>query len=216
MKIIGEVGHEIVVYPKPDHNTVTLFEQKIASFFGAPYAVATDSCTHGLELCLRYTNPIEMRSPTRTYLSVPMLANKLNIGLYWWPDYGDWADMYLITDKIIDAAVTWEKDSYIPGSLMCVSFQHQKHLSVGRLGVILCDSEQDAIKLRMLAHDGRTPGTPWREQNVKSFGFHYYAQPELCQIALDKLGKAIATEPRKWSYLDYPDLTEMDIFKLSK
>ena len=31
------------------------FEQEIARFFGAPYAVAVDCCTHGLELCLRFT-----------------------------------------------------------------------------------------------------------------------------------------------------------------
>ncbi len=96
---------------------------------------------------------------------------------------------------------------------MCVSFQYQKHLSVGRLGVILCTNESDAVELKKLSYDGRIPGIPWREQNVKSFGLHYYAQPELCQIALDKLDKAIATEPRKWSYLDYPDLTQMDVFK---
>ena len=31
------------------------FENKIAEFFGSLYAVATDSCTHGIELCLRHT-----------------------------------------------------------------------------------------------------------------------------------------------------------------
>ena len=36
--------------------TVSIFEKKISDFFGSPYAVAVDSCTHGLELCLRYTN----------------------------------------------------------------------------------------------------------------------------------------------------------------
>ena len=34
---------------------INSFEKKVAEFFGAPYAVATDSCTHGIELCLRYT-----------------------------------------------------------------------------------------------------------------------------------------------------------------
>ncbi len=35
-------------------NTVKKFEKEIAKFFGATYAVAVDSCTHGIELCLRY------------------------------------------------------------------------------------------------------------------------------------------------------------------
>ena len=33
---------------------VSEFESKIAEFFGSPYAISVDSCTHGLELCLRY------------------------------------------------------------------------------------------------------------------------------------------------------------------
>ena len=36
--------------------TVKEFENKVAEFFGAPYAVAVDSCTHGIELSLRYKN----------------------------------------------------------------------------------------------------------------------------------------------------------------
>ena len=34
-------------------DTVKEFEQQIAKFYGAPYAVATDCCTHAIELCLR-------------------------------------------------------------------------------------------------------------------------------------------------------------------
>ena len=35
-------------------NKIKEFENKIAEFYGAPYAVAVDCCTHGIELCLRY------------------------------------------------------------------------------------------------------------------------------------------------------------------
>ena len=34
---------------------VRKFENAIAKFYGAPYAVAVDSCTHSIELCLRYS-----------------------------------------------------------------------------------------------------------------------------------------------------------------
>ena len=70
---------------------VNKFENKIAEFFGAPYAVAVDCCTHGIELCLRQQEVLTLIVPKRTYLSVPMLANKLNIRLQWndeqWEDY---------------------------------------------------------------------------------------------------------------------------------
>ena len=30
------------------------FEEALADFTGAPYAIMTDCCTHAIELCLRY------------------------------------------------------------------------------------------------------------------------------------------------------------------
>ena len=56
---------------------VTDFEKKVAEYYGAPYAVATDSCTHGLELCIRHQGVTRITVPTRTYLSVSMLPNKI-------------------------------------------------------------------------------------------------------------------------------------------
>jgi dTDP-4-amino-4,6-dideoxygalactose transaminase len=58
-------------------NTITEFEQKIANFFGSPYAIAVDSCTHGLEICLRYTKSKHINVPKRTYISISFLAEKL-------------------------------------------------------------------------------------------------------------------------------------------
>ena len=60
---------------------VNKFEQKIAKFFGSPYAVAVDCCTHGIELCLRYKNVEKMIVPVNTYISVPLLSKKLGIKL---------------------------------------------------------------------------------------------------------------------------------------
>ena len=59
--------------------TVTKFEETIANFFGAPYAVATDSCTHAIELCLLLKDVKESTCPSRTYLSIPMTFRKLGI-----------------------------------------------------------------------------------------------------------------------------------------
>ena len=109
---------------------VTEFENKLAQFFGSPYAVAIDCCTHGVELSLRYTKAQVIEVPKHTYLSIPFLAHKLNIELKWKDD--NWRDYYYLTDKVIDAAVLWKKDSYIPGTYMSISFQYQKHLSLGR------------------------------------------------------------------------------------
>jgi dTDP-4-amino-4,6-dideoxygalactose transaminase len=195
-------------------NVVTEFEEKIATFFGSPYAIAVDSCTHGIELCLRYTKETKINVPKRTYLSVPFLAEKLGIEREWRDE--EWEDYYTVNynnKRIIDAAVLWKKDSYISNTFMCVSFQYQKHLSLGRGGIILLDNENDYINLKKMSYDGRLPNMPWRDQDIDCVGYHYYMTPETAQMGLNKLENAINTNPRKWVVTDWPDLTQMKIFK---
>jgi dTDP-4-amino-4,6-dideoxygalactose transaminase len=193
--------------------TVSKFEKSIAKFFGSPYAIAVDSCTHGIELCLRYQNIKKISVPKRTYISVPFLANKMNIDLEWRDEV--WSNYYKVNDTmkpIYDAAVMWEKDSYLFGSMMCLSFQFQKHLSLGRGGVILLDNKEDMIELKKMSYDGRLPSTPWREQDIDTFGYHYYMTPETAQLGLDKLDDAINNVPKQWVVTDWPDLTKMKVF----
>jgi dTDP-4-amino-4,6-dideoxygalactose transaminase len=194
---------------------VTEFENKIAKFFGAPCAVAVDSCTHGIELCLRYKKTQHIHIPRRTYLSVPMLANKLGIGLSWWDDItsNSWIDSYFIGDDIIDGAVLWKRNSYTMGTMLNISFQRQKHLSTIKGGMILLDDKAAAIELKKMSYDGRLPNIPWREQNIACLGFHYYMAPETAQLGLDKLGDAINTKPKQWLAQDWPDLTKMPFFQ---
>ena len=193
-------------------NIVKEFEEKIADFYGAPYGVSVDACTHGIEICLRYVGANEIVVPKRTYLSVPMLANKMNLELKWKDE--DWRDYYEIGNTgVYDAAVLWKENSYIPKSFMCISFQFQKHLSLGRGGIILTDDKEARDELKKMSYDGRTPDKPWREQNVTTMGYHYYMTPETAQKGLDKFEEAKKTKPRKWLLEDRPDITKMDVFK---
>lgn len=195
-------------------NVVSEFEEKIASFFGSPYAIAVDSCTHGIELCLRYTKETKINIPNRTYLSVPFLAEKMGLEREWRNE--DWESYYTLNygdKRIIDAAVLWRKNSYIPNTYMCVSFQYQKHLSLGRGGIILLDNEEDYNILKKMSYDGRLPNTPWRYQDIDTIGYHYYMTPETAKLGLDKLEQAIDTPPKKWHVTDWPDLTLMSVFK---
>ncbi len=195
-------------------NTIKEFEKQIAEFYGAPYAIAIDSCTHGVELCLRYTKAKSIDVPKHTYLSIPMLANKLGINLMWRNE--EWLDYYYVTDNVIDAAVLWKKDSYIPGTFMNVSFQFRKHLNLGRGGIILTDNLEAARILKKMSYDGREPDVLWRDQDIDTMGYHYYMTPETAQLGLDKLPQAIATTPVQWTVNDWPDLTQMKIFKTNQ
>lgn len=191
---------------------IKIFEQQIADFFGSPYAVAVDCCTHGIELCLREQNISMFTVPKRTYISVPFLAHKLNIAFNWRNE--DWKDYYYLGGtNIIDAAVLWKENSYISGTFMCLSFQYRKHLSLGRGGMILTDNKSAADRLKKMSYDGRSPDIPWREQNIKTFGYHYYMTPETAALGIKKLPEAISTPPKQWTVEDWPDLSKMEIFK---
>ena len=193
-------------------DVVNQFENKIAAYFGAPYAVAVDCCTHGIELCLRHQEVKSIAVPKQTYVSVPMLAKKLDIELKWKDE--KWQDYYYVDDgKIIDAAVLWKKNSYVPGTMMCVSFQFRKHLSLGRGGIILLDDMSTAKELKKMSYDGRLPDIPWAEQDISTVGYHYYMTPETAELGLKKLPEAIKNKPRQWKLSDWPDLTQMSVFK---
>lgn len=186
------------------------FEKKIAEFFGSPYAVAVDCCTHGLEVCLRYTKEKVIKVPYRTYISVPFLASKLSIKLEWKDE--NWNDYYYISERIIDAAVLWKKDSYIRNKYMCISFQYRKHLNLGRGGMILCPDKKSYHQLKKMIYDGRHPNIPWREQNIESVGYHYYMTPETASKGIEKLPDAIKRDPKKWKITDWPNLRKMKVF----
>ena len=96
---------------------------------------------------------------------------------------------------------------------MNISFQFQKHLSLGRGGIILTDNKEAAEQLKKMTYDGRIPNVPWRDQNVNTLGYHYYMTPETAIKGLEKLDDAIKTKPKQWVITDWPDLTQMDIFK---
>ena len=188
------------------------FEQQIAKFFGSQYAVATDCCTHAIELCLRLTKPKSVTCPIHTYLSVPMTFEKLGVS---WHFYDvKWSDYYYIGNtNIIDAAVYWKQNSYIPNTFMCLSFQYKKHLNLGRGGMILLDKKDDYIALKKMSYDGRYGDSPWAEQNVDTLGYHYYMTPETAQLGINKLKETKDLLPRQWSFKDYPDISQMKVFK---
>ena len=192
-------------------NTVKEFEKVISRYYNAPFAVATDCCTHAIELCLRLTKPTTVTCPNHTYLSVPMTFTKLGLDWNFYDSY--WNNFYYIGNtNIIDAAVYWKRDGYIPNTLMCLSFQYKKHLNVGRGGMILTDNRDQYLQLKKMSYDGRIDDIPWAEQDVDTIGYHYYMTPETAELGLNKFKKASITEPKYWSWRDYPNLKTMKVF----
>lgn len=191
---------------------VEKFEYELAKFFGAPYAVAVDSCTHGIELCLRYLKSNDVTCPARTYISIPFTLEKLN--LRWKFEDCNWSGYYYIGNtNIIDAATYWKRQGYVSGSYMCLSFQFKKHLNLVRGGAILLEKFDDYMTLKKMAHDGRIPNQMWKTQDIDIIGYHYYMPIETAILGLEKLPQACATETRIWTQEEYPYLPNMSVFK---
>jgi dTDP-4-amino-4,6-dideoxygalactose transaminase len=192
---------------------VTHFEETIAEFYGSKYAVATDCCTHALELCLRHTQFKKVTTQKHTYLSVPMTLEKLHLNWHWY--HTNWEEYYFLGNtNIIDAAVYFKRGGYVPNSFMCLSFQHKKHLNVGRGGMILTDDYESYTQLKKMSYDGRLPDVAWAEQDVDTLGYHYYMTPETAQLGLDRFNIVKDLEPRQWSFKDYPDISKMKVFNV--
>lgn len=193
-------------------NIVEEFECQLANFFGAPYAVAVDSCTHGIELALRYTNANNITCPAQTYISIPFTFKKL--GLQWSFNKYDWAGYYYIGNtNIIDAATYWSRNGYVPGSYMCLSFQFKKHLNLVRGGAILLENHDDYVAFKKMSHDGRIPNQLWKTQDIETIGYHYYMTIDTAKLGLERLPEACDREATTWTQDDYPYLPDMTVFK---
>jgi len=186
------------------------FEQELAEFTGAPYAIMTDCCTHAIELCLRHDRVTEVVMTPYTYLSIPMTMHKLGIKYYYREE--EWAGEYRFHGtRIWDSARRLEQGMYRPGMKQCLSFGHDKPLHIGRGGAILLDDQQAYEKLIRMRYDGRDLNTsPWQTQKTFQVGYHYKPTPEEAMQGLALLeGLRYDCPPVKT--VQYPDLRQITI-----
>jgi len=183
------------------------FESALAEYTGAPYAVATDGCTHALELCFRYRRVRYCQFPAQTYLSIPQLLNQLNIHYRLTDD--EWTGEYeFYKTNIWDSARRLERGMYRPGAMQCLSFGHGKPLELGKAGAILLDDPTAYEALSRMRSDGRDLRiTPWQDQKTFSQGYHYCPTLETCQLGLERLPQ-VAESPKAYPY---PDLRLLNI-----
>ena len=116
------------------YKIVKMFEEEIAHYTGAPYAISMNSCTNALFLACKYVDvkDKEVIIPKRTYLSPPQSIIQAGAKLVF--EDIEWEGIYQLKPfPIYDAAKRLTSDMYIPGSYMCLSFHIKKHLKIGRL-----------------------------------------------------------------------------------
>lgn len=197
------------------------FERVIASYTGAPYAVAVDSCTNALMLAVAYhvggfTFPQAVGIPKFTYVGVPMSVRNAGATVVFRDE--PWVGKYQLNPfPVYDAARHFTSAMYIPGSMMCLSFHWTKHLAIGHGGAILCDDKSAVAWLKRARYDGRAEGVSPKSDKFPIVGWHAVMSPvSAAQGLLLMAGMAEHNEPLPWgpgTTSDYPDLSEMEIFR---
>ncbi len=194
------------------YDVVELFEQRIAGFTGAPFAVACDCNTHAIELCLRRTGISDgLKVPHKTYPSIPMTLMHLGLKFQWSEEA--WQGIYhLGHSKIYDASLRLKKNMYIKSTMMCLSFQFRKRLPIGRGGMILLDNEGDYQWFKKAVHDGRTPGALWKSDSIDMLGFHYYMTPDDAARGILLMEECLKDTEDLGGSDSYPDIRNFPVF----
>lgn len=186
------------------------FEQELAEYTGAKYAIMTDCCTHAIELCLRYDRVKELVMTPWTYLSIPMTMHKLGIRYYYKEE--EWIGEYRFHGtRIWDSARLCKQGMYRPGQMQCLSFGHTKPLHIGRGGAIILDDEKAYREIIRMRYDGRDLSiSPWQAQKTFRVGYHYKPTPEEAEMGSALLVGLWESNPDPIP-VAYPDLREISI-----
>ena len=196
---------------------VAWFEDAIAEYTGAPYAIATTSCTESIFLCCKYLNVqnCEVTIPDKTYLSVPQSIIQAG-GVLKLEDL-EWQGAYQLKPfPIYDSAKRLTSNMYIKNSYMCLSFHHKKHLKVGKGGMILTDDKEAVKQIKKLRYEGRSIGVPYHEDQLGDGGWNMYMTPEQAARGLTLLSDYPKNVEDLKEDPPYRSLSTFDLFKDAK
>jgi len=196
-------------------DVVDKFEKTIAEYAGSRYAVAVDSCTNALFLCLKYcynyTNFDKITIPANTYISVPQTI--LNAGFKLEFYYMRWDGYYTLGPlPIYDMAVRFTKGMYA-GGFCCLSFQIKKRLPIGKGGMILLDNAGAYEWLKKARYEGRDITKPYEEDIIEFAGWNMYMTPEDAARGLLLFNKLPEHNEDICDWSNYPDLRRQKVFQ---
>lgn len=209
------------------YNIVRMFENEVACYTRAPYAVSVDSCTNALFLCLewfKYKQSIgphktlftgsnnEIIIPRRTYLSVPQSI--IHAGFTPVLEDIQWQGEYQLKPfPIWDSAKRFTGGMYRPGQMQCLSFHIKKHLKLGKGGMILTDDEEAVKWLKKARYEGRTAGYQYHNDDVEFLGWNMYMTPQQAAHGLALMQNFPQDNPDIPENPPYKCLDEFTVFK---
>jgi GNAT superfamily N-acetyltransferase len=206
-----------VTYRRPMHNpfkVVRMFEEEVADYTGAPYAVSVDNCTNAIFLLCKYLDVKEVTIPSKTYLSVPQsIIHAGGTPIFdTREETNNWQGIYQLKPyPIYDAAKRFTSGMYIPNTFMCLSFHIKKQLKLGKGGMILTDSLEAVEWLKKARYEGRSEKL-YHEDDITSLGWNMYMTPQQASHGLALMQNYPLHVPDLGENNGYRDLTEFTVF----
>jgi len=193
------------------YSIVKMFEEEVAAYTGARYAVAVDSCTNALFLCCTYLKVGEVTLPKKTYLSVPGAV--LHAGGEVVFEDLSWKGIYQLKPyPIYDSAKRLTSGMYIDGTFMCLSFHIKKLLQIGKGGMILTDSEEAWEWFKKARYEGRSEKN-YKVDDIDMLGWNMYMTPQSAAHGLALFQNYPEHVEDQGENGGYRDLTEFRVFK---
>jgi len=207
------------------HGYTKDFEEAMARFTGAPYAVAVESGSAALFLACQYMGFGEKENyveeeygeatiPKHTYPSVAasLIHAGINIDFVDW-DWQKFGYYRIEPFPIVDSAKYIGKNMYpnkFKYGMVCLSFHGKKVLPIGRGGMVLLSSEIAYKWFKLARFDGRHE-CPLEGDTIEMIGWNMYMTPEQAVRGLELmqyLKDENISPPDK-----YPDLSKMEIYR---
>jgi dTDP-4-amino-4,6-dideoxygalactose transaminase len=196
------------------------FEDELARYTGARFAVTVDNASNALFLALMYEDikGQEITIPARTYPSVPCEIIHAGGKVNFEPVEGNTIKgaYQLKPTRVWDSALRFTTDMYIPNTHMCISFTGPyKHFKLSKGGAILTDDRDAYHWFKRARYSGRRECS-YHEDNLDMLGWNFYMMPELATRGLqlmnqfyDMQGNPKHNEDLQ---LPYPDLSKFDVY----
>lgn len=196
------------------------FEERLADYTGAPYAITLDNMSNALFLALYYEGieGMEITIPARTYPSVPCEIIHAGGTVNFQPVNGKTLrGAYQLKPTIVwDSALRFTADMYVPGTHTCVSFTGPyKHFKLSKGGAILTDDYQAMLWFKRARFSGRRECS-YHDDNFDMLGWNFYMMPELAARGLLLIQQFYNPDGTKKVNPDlelpYPDLSKFEVY----
>jgi len=201
------------------------FEQMLAQYTGAKYAVTLDNQSNGLFLALYYEHYVNksiktdtIKIPNRTYPSVPCEIIHAGLKVDWNMVEGNTITgaYNLEGSNVWDSALSFTADMYKPNTHMCISFTGPyKHFKLSKGGAILTDSLEAYHWFKRARYSGRRECS-YHDDNLDMIGWNFYMMPELAARGVLLMNQFYNLDGSKKHNEDltlpYPDLSKFKVY----